>query len=385
MKNILFVTGSRADYGILRRLLKLLDNDPQIDLKIVATGTHMEAKYGNTYTDIENDGFRLFKKIPLHIKNSTNKEIIREISTLSIGMSRILEETNIDLIIILGDRYEMLAVANTAAIYNVPICHFHGGEVTLGNYDEYIRHAITKLSYIHLTSTEEYRRRVIQMGESPNRVVNTGSLGVENVLSETLLPFNQLKQRLNLSLFSPKSYYVCLFHPTTLESIEKNKGIMNNVLSLLANESCVFIGSNSDTGSDDIMGMIINDVNNNSNHVLFKSLHTIEYHSLIKNSKGLIGNSSSGIIEVPSLGVATLNIGNRQKGRVRGKSVIDVGGLNYLELVRAFSRMKMVTEYTNPYEKCNSAEIAFSKIKETVFNNQKKVKNFFDIRFNSKE
>lgn len=381
MKRIVLVTGSRADYGIMKRLMRRLDDDANIELDIIATAMHMEKKYGETYKAIEADGFSLFKKIPLDMHSSTNENIVGEISQLSLKLSEVFSHNHFDLMVILGDRYEMLAAANTAMIYKIPICHLHGGEKTLGNYDEFIRNAITKMSHLHLTSTERYRQRVIQMGEEPSRVINTGSLGVENVLKSRRKSFSELLQDLNNTTLKSKNYYVFLYHPVTLESQSDNLKIEENLLRLMRDENCVFIGSNSDTGSDAIMDNITRDVVNNKDHFLFNSLSTEDYHALIQYSNGLIGNSSSGIIEVPSLSVPTLNVGNRQKGRERGKSVIDVTGNDYNQLHAGFIQMKNIDTYSNPYKKDNSSLIAYSAIKQYMDNYQGIEKDFFDVKF----
>lgn len=385
MKNVMFVTGSRADYGITKRLLKKIAADPELNLQIVATAMHMEAKYGNTYKDIEADGFSLFAKIRLNMSGTSNRDIVHEIAELSVKLSDIFQQKRPDLLIILGDRYEMLAAANTAVIYNIPICHLHGGEKTLGNYDEFIRNAITKMSQLHLTSTEDYRHRVIQMGEQPQSVVNTGSLGVENALNIPKIAFDQLTSELHLTGLRKKDYYVCIFHPTTLEPIEINVAIINRLLSCLRGLTCVFIGSNSDSGSDEIMKRIITDVRKSDAHVLLKSVKTYQYHALVRNSNGLIGNSSSGIIEVPSLGVPTLNIGNRQGGRLRGSSVIDVSGASQDEIVEGLSKMKEITTFDNPYEKASSSLHAYNAIRNFLKKNRTTEKQFFDIKFDLEE
>lgn len=385
MKKIVFVTGSRADYGIMKRLLQKLDANPEFELQIIATAMHMEAKYGYTYRDIEADGLSISRKIPLNIQTTSNRSIISSIAKLSGELIDYFEQEHPDLTLILGDRYEMLAVANVSLIYNVPICHLHGGEKTLGNYDDQIRNAITKMSHLHLTSTEEYRRRVIQMGENPERVINTGSLGVENVTAAKILTFDQLASQINLGRLREKEYYVCLYHPTTLEPLEKNEQILENLLSVLTDKACVFIGSNSDTGSDTLMNMIDNESLTNQKHYLFKSLHTDQYHSLVKHSLGLVGNSSSGLIEVPSLKVPTLNIGRRQAGRARGKSVIDTDGLDAHQLGEALSGLAKVQEFDNPYAKFGSSSIAYDAIDKYLKSSNFSEKEFFDIKFDLKK
>lgn len=381
MKKVLFVTGSRADYGIVRRLLKKLDADSDVELLIVATAMHLEEKYGYTYRDIENDGFSIFRKIPMHLINTKTETIVQGIATLSVTLADIFKAEHIDLTMILGDRYEMLAVADTAVLYKVPICHLHGGEQTLGNYDDLIRHSITKMSQLHLTSTERYRQRVIQMGEIPNRVINTGSLGVENVLTESMPSFQKLMHDLGLQLLHPGHYYVCLFHPTTLEPLETNVAVASRILSAIGEAPCIFIGSNSDTGSDAIMSLFLKDVESHSNHFLFKSMSTKQYHALVKNSLGLIGNSSSGIIEVPSLKVPTLNIGSRQGGRDRGPSVIDISGSSVESVQKGLKTMRTIKAFKNPYERPGASETAYEAIKMFLNSNTSSKKYFFDIDF----
>ncbi|MGO0141061.1 UDP-N-acetylglucosamine 2-epimerase [Latilactobacillus sakei] len=383
MKKIALITGSRADYGIMKRLIRKLYSNDEVELCIITTAMHMEAEYGYTYKNIEADGFHIFKKIPLYINGTSSETVISEIAKLSVELSSLYEENKFDLTIILGDRYEMLAAANTSVIYGVPICHIHGGEKTLGNYDEFIRNSITKMSNLHLASTYEYAKRIVQMGESPDRVFNIGAMGVENVLTEDFIGFQDLCTKLDINL-SEKDYYVVLFHPVTLESKDNNIHITDNLLSALEEKNCVFIGSNSDTGSREIMDRINSEVESNYKHHLFTSLSTLEYHSLVANSKGLIGNSSSGLIEVPSLGVPTLNIGNRQEGRTRGSSVIDISGLVKKELDVAISELDKIDTFDNPYQKNNSSELAFKEIISFLDNSKGIKKDFFDIDFDVK-
>lgn len=378
MKNICVVTGTRAEYGILKPLLSLLDKDGEINLDIVATAMHLEEKYGNTYKIIEQDGFKIAKKIPLDLKDTSKKTIIKSISILQIELSKYFEENNYDMVIILGDRYEMIAVANVALIYNIPICHLHGGEKTLGNFDESIRHSITKMSHIHLVSTDEYRKRVIQLGENPDNVVNIGAIGVENALKLKLLKKEELEEKLNIQL--EEDYFVVLFHPVTLNSDISVEKQVTELLIALDRFDCqyIFIGSNSDTDSDKITEKIQEFLKNHKRCIKFTSLTTQEYHCLIKYSNGLIGNSSSGIIEVPSLNKPTLNVGDRQKGRACGNSVITVK-TQVQDILDGIKKMKEVVDFENPYYKENSSKIAYEKIKESLKKGIKISKEFYDI------
>ncbi|HFP1154812.1 TPA: UDP-N-acetylglucosamine 2-epimerase, partial [Escherichia coli] len=229
MKKILYVTGSRAEYGIMKRLLQQLKEDDSIDLSIVATGMHCDKKYGMTYKVIENDGFRVDKIIDIEINNDTNAEIIKTMSRCLSKFGIYFQDNKFDAVMILGDRYEIMSVALAAAMHNLPIIHFHGGEKTLGNYDEFIRHSITKMSSLHLASTHEYRKRIIQMGEHPSNVYDIGALGAENSLLLTLPPKDVLEQKFGgLS----KPYFVVVFHPETLSGVSPEIQVQSLLKSL---------------------------------------------------------------------------------------------------------------------------------------------------------
>lgn len=385
MKKILYVTGSRAEYGIMKRLLLKLAADEEIDLRIVATAMQIDERYGNTYKVIEEDGLKIDAFIDIELNNSNNKEVIH---SMAVGLDKFgeyLYENQFDAIILLGDRYEILSVAIAAAMQNIPIIHLHGGEITLGNYDEFIRHAITKMSKIHLVATEEYRKRVIQLGENPNSVFNIGALGTENTLSLKLLDRAEVKRRFNLG---DKDYFVVLFHPETLtenNTTEQVGELLNALDNYKDKYSFVFIGANSDTGSN-IIYDLIREYSEANNCQFLSSTKPEEYLSLIKYSQGLVGNSSSGLIEVPSLKVPTLNIGDRQKGRVRGESVIDVR-VNSEEIASGMAKMlaedfrKQVLQAENPYGGENTLEKAYKIIKDSINSNELyEIKEFYDIK-----
>ena len=318
---VAYATGSRADYGIVRGYLKLLNNDPSIDLSILVTGSHLEDKYGKSVEFISSDGFSIDFQAPLEINNSTNSNVIHSMSTALDLFGRYFEDMKYDLLIILGDRYEMMAVAIAAAMQRIPILHLHGGEATYGNYDEFIRHSITKMSTYHFASTEIYRNRIIQMGEDPARVYYLGALGAENCQNIDECNVDETVKKL-----TPKGYYVIAFHPETLTEIsldDQVDEILRSVNSFPEKEF-VFMGTNADTGSDTIRNSWIEYSNNHVNTLYFENLNTDSYLYMIRNSIALVGNSSSGIIEAPSLGVCTVNIGHRQDGRVCGNSVFNV-------------------------------------------------------------
>ncbi|SMB89867.1 UDP-N-acetylglucosamine 2-epimerase (non-hydrolysing) [Pasteurella testudinis DSM 23072] len=385
-KSIAYITGSRAEYGIVKRLLRSLDNDDSLELQIVVTAMHLDPKYGNTYRQIEKDGFKIHKSIPINMNNSNNAEVTASMADCLQQFGEYFYKEKFDAVIILGDRYEMMSVAIAAAMHNIPIIHLHGGEKTLGNYDEFIRHSITKMSRLHLVATEEYRNRVIQLGEHPNTVFNVGALGAENVTKLQLLSKDELVKN-NLIDSSDKPYFVVVFHPETITG----KDITEQVKELLSaldhfkQFNFVFIGSNSDTGSDKIYQMITT-FTKERNYKFFTSVSTEEYLSLIKNSCGLIGNSSSGLIEAPTLKVGTVNIGERQKGRVRGETVVDVitechsiiEGINKIISAQFISELPNMK---NPYFQSKVSENCHQYIKSFLLSiRELAVKDFFDIK-----
>ena len=377
MKNVCVVTGSRAEYGIMRALLLKLGKEQNIKLDVVVTAMHLEEKYGNTYKQIEEDGLNIIKKIPLNLENTSKKCVSKSLALLTTGLSELFEKIKYNLIIILGDRYEMLPVVNVALIYNIPVCHLHGGEKTLGNFDESIRHAITKMSHLHLVASEEFKNRVIQLGEEEHNVHNIGAMGVENVMRQDFLTEKELEETLGIEL--KEEYYVVLFHPVTLE----DGGALKQIQTLLEvlseqNKQVIFIGSNSDTDSDKIMNEIEKYTMKNNNSKMFISLKPREYHSLVKHSKGLVGNSSSGLIEIPSLKVPTLNIGNRQLGRLRGPSVVDVDTTKE-SIQKGLKELSKIRDFYNPYEQENSIEKAKEAILDYLSKDRSIIKEFNDI------
>lgn len=385
MKKIAYITGSRAEYGIMKRLLKKIDENKDIDLSIIATGMHTDKKYGETYKVIEKDGFKIEKLIDIEINTQNNSKILNSMSICQKKFGEYFQNNKFDAIMILGDRYEIFSVAIAAAIQNIPIIHLHGGEKTLGNYDEFIRHAITKMSKLHLASTEEYKNRIIQMGENPKNVFNIGALGAENSFKLNLLNKEELVDRFGKIA---KEYFVVVFHPETITGVSLREQVMN-VLNSLDNfkdkYEFIFIGSNSDTGSELIVELVKEYCNKNKFKYLI-SVRPEEYLSLIKFSKGLIGNSSSGLIEVPSFKIPTINIGDRQKGRVRGETVIDVIAsteeiTQAIERAVSFKFLKQLENTENPYFRKNVVEEAYEIILQFLNSDRvHEIKEFYDIQ-----
>lgn len=376
---VAFVTGSRAEYGIVRNYLKYLDNDETIDFEILVTGSLLSNEYGHQVDLIYKDGFKVRKEIDIDLNTKNNSTIIHSMSLALDLFGQYFEDNKYDLLIILGDRYEMLPIATAASIQRIPILHIHGGEATFANYDEFIRHSITKMSKYHFTSCEEYRNRVIQLGENPKYVFNLGSLGAENCLNIDLnnVP-NEVKN------LKDKSYYVVLFHPETLTDFDESKQIdeLLSAIDIYKDIDFIFIGSNADTHSDVIRNKVKKYCEDNDNSYYYENLHTDAYHYLLKHSLGLIGNSSSGLIEAPSLLIPTLNIGHRQDGRVRGRSVIDVK-CDRDEISKAIKSMAdlKVDSSDNPYYQKDAA-IKYYKETLNILNNNDKdvIKIFYDLK-----
>ena len=351
---IAYATGSRADYGIVRRYLKYLNEDLNISLELLITGALLENEYGHHVDLIYEDGIRIGREIELQIDTKSNAGILKAMGIALEKFGSFFEREKYDLLIILGDRYEILSVALAAAIQRIPILHIHGGEATYGNYDEFIRHSITKMSRFHFTATEEYQRRVIQLGENPDTVFYLGALGAENCTNIVEKNVSDDVKKLE-----SKSYFVILFHPETLSNTDPCYQIRELLLAISHFEKklFVFIGSNADTQSDCIRTEIFEYVKYHSNTLYFENLQIDAYHYLVKNAVALIGNSSSGIIEAPSLGVPTINIGNRQKGRIRGNSIIDIQCVKeeIAEAIKKIMNSGMKIIINNPYYKKDAA------------------------------
>ena len=382
-RKICVVTGSRAEYGILRSLMSSIKNDPALTLQVIATNQHLSKLQGETYKEIELDGFTIDYKVYMadddapDNANTTAKAISRGVS----GFADAFDTLKPDMLLILGDRYEMLAVASTALIYKIPIAHLHGGEITEGAFDDSIRHAITKMSHLHFTSTEVYRKRVIQLGEQPDRVFNVGALGVENVMKTDFMSKEEIEQSLDFQI-SDKCF-LCTYHPVTLSDMSSEEQVMN-LLSALDNYKeyhIIFTYSNSDTNSQIIIKRIQEYVDKNQGRCMFiPSLGQRRYFSALKYMTAVIGNSSSGIIEVPSFGIPTLDIGDRQKGRIAAESVIHCG----YSTEEIEDGLRKVTTYRspeiyNPYYQEGTCDAILNVIKNYPLDNIIQ-KHFYDIR-----
>ena len=322
-RKICVVTSSRADYGLLKSVISCLDSDPKFNLQLIATGMHLLPKFGNTYKEIETDGFKIDYKIKMLLNSDTAEAIIKSMGKGSINFADVLVKIKPDLIIVLGDRFEILTVVSSALIASIPIAHLHGGESTEGLIDEAIRHSITKMSHLHFVATENYRKKVIQLGEQPNRVFNVGGLGVDRIKNTKLLNKKEIEKILNFK-FANKNLLVT-FHPVTLEKNNEESHFKQLLLALklLKDTNIIFTLPNADKNGQIIIKLIKNFVRKNSNAKSFSSLGQLNYLSCIQFIDGVIGNSSSGLLEIPTFKKGTINIGERQKGRVQASSIIN--------------------------------------------------------------
>jgi GDP/UDP-N,N'-diacetylbacillosamine 2-epimerase (hydrolysing) len=322
-RKICVITGTRAEYGLLRWLMQGIKDDPQLSLQIIATGMHLSSIFGLTYKDIEADGFYIDFKVETLSELDTPVGISKSIAKGIVGCAKALEELQPDLIVLLGDRFEIFASATAALTARIPMAHIHGGETTEGIIDEAIRHSITKMSHIHFVAAPEYRERVVQLGENPSNVYLVGGLGLDNIERLELLEKRALEDSLGLK-FNSRSLLIT-FHPVTLENATAEHQMIEllSALSNLQDTTLIFTLPNADTGGRILIKLIEDFVKHHPNAYSYESLGQLKYLSCIKFVDGVIGNSSSGLTEVPSFKKGTINIGDRQLGRLKSVSVID--------------------------------------------------------------
>lgn len=384
MRKICVVTGSRAEYGLLSGLMKKIRDDHALQLQIIATNMHLAPEFGNTYREIEADGFTIDKKVKMNISSDSACGIVKSMSEELAGMADAFEELNPDLLVVLGDRYEILIAVTAALIFKIPVAHLYGGEITEGAFDDAIRHAITKMSHLHFTSTEEYRKRVIQMGENPEHVWYVGAIGVDNIKNEKLLEKKELEDSLGFAI--PDKTILVTYHPVTLENNSAEEQCRNLLQALeeLSDYAIIFTQSNSDPNGRIIKALMQDYVDKHPGKaVLFSSLGKKRYLSLLQYVKAVAGNSSSGLVEVPSFGIPTLNIGDRQKGRISGAGVVncksDIHSIRKgLDIISSEKMLDLASNSSNPYEKDNTAQNIFEVIKEIYIDNIIR-KQFYDL------
>ncbi|CUU69010.1 UDP-N-acetylglucosamine 2-epimerase [Campylobacter hyointestinalis] len=385
-RKICVVTGTRAEYGLLYWLIKGIQESDDLELQLIVTGAHLEERFGFTYKEIEKD-FKIDKKIEMLVSSDSAVGVSKSMGLAMIGFAEAYNELKPDVILILGDRYEIFCAASSAMIARIPIVHLHGGEATEGLIDEAIRHSITKMSHLHFVATDEYARRVIQLGEEPNRVFNVGGMGIENIKRLNLLSRSEFEQSINFKL--NKKNILVTFHPVTLEkgaAKEQFKELLN-ALDELKDTNIIFTKANADMGGKIINQMIDKYSSKNSGKaVSFASLGTLRYLSALKHVDMVVGNSSSGLAEAPSFKIATINIGDRQKGRIKADSIIDCEP-NKLSIQKAINKaytkeFKSVLENTiNPYGDGNASIKIIEVLKKVNLDNILK-KKFWDIGYN---
>lgn len=382
-RKICVVTGTRAEYGLLRWLMEGIRKSSLLELQIIVTGMHLSPEFGLTVADIEADGFQVDRKVEMLLSSDTAVGITKSMGLGMIGFADALFGLRPDLVLVLGDRYEIFSAATAAMVACIPIAHLHGGEATEGLIDEPIRHSVTKMSHLHFVAAEEYRRRVIQLGEQPDRVFNVGGLGIDNILRLKLLEREELEAALNFK-FAHRNLIIT-FHPVTLEQNTSSKQMREllDALSQIRDTGFIFTMPNADTDGRVLFQQIEDFCKQNPMARSYKSLGQLRYLSCLKYVDGVVGNSSSGLTEVPSFKKGTINIGDRQRGRLKATSVIDceptaesIGGA--IECLYSEEFQTSLVTATNPYGN-DSASSKIVKILEMEPMENLLKKRFYDL------
>lgn len=378
------VTGTRAEYGLLRWVMEGIRLSTHLELQIIATGSHLSPEFGFTYREIESDGFSIDRKIEMVLSADTPSGVAKSMGVGLIGFASAFQELKPDCIVLLGDRYELLSAASAALVARIPIVHIHGGETTEGAFDEAIRHSITKMSHLHFVAADAYRRRVIQLGEDPQNVHVVGGLGLDGISKIALLGRSELEQALDFKLGARN--LLITFHPVTLES-ESSETQMRALLSALdsfPDIHCIFTMPNADNDSRVIFRLIEEFTARRANSKAFTSLGQLRYLSCLRHVDGVVGNSSSGLIEVPSFRKATINVGDRQKGRLRAQSVLDCNAdstaiRSCIEKIYSDEFQNLLSQTVNPYGSAGASE-KIVKILEARRENRSVKKTFYDLK-----
>jgi GDP/UDP-N,N'-diacetylbacillosamine 2-epimerase (hydrolysing) len=383
-RKICVVTGTRAEYGLLYWLMKEIEADKELQLQLIVTGMHLSPEFGLTYKEIEKE-FKIDKKIEMLLSSDTSIGISKSMGLAQISFAESYEELKSDIVVVLGDRYEIFSAVSAAMIAKIPVAHLHGGETTEGAFDESIRHSITKMSHLHFTATDEYKNRVIQLGEHPSRVFNVGGMGIENIKRLKLLNKEEFEKSIEFKL--NKKNILVTFHPVTLENSTAKEQFQEllDAIDELKDTNIIFTKANSDTDGRIINQMIDEYVAKNSHKSIgFTSLGQLRYLSALQFVDAVVGNSSSGLLEAPSFKIGTINVGDRQKGRIKAESVIDCKS-NKLSILKAFDKLysvefqKNLLNIQNLYgDVCSSKEIVEVLKKVNLDNILKKA--FYDLK-----
>jgi len=384
-RKICVVTGTRAEYGLLYWLMKKIESDDGLKLQIVVTGMHLSPEFGLTYKQIEQDGFTINSKVEMLLSSDTEVGITKSMGLGMIGFADVLVDLKPDLLVVLGDRFEIFTAVCAAMIAKLPVAHIHGGEATEGLIDEPIRHSITKMSHLHFTAAEEYRNRVIQLGEQPDRVFNVGAVGIDNIKYLTLLQRVEFEHSIKFKL--GKKNVLVTYHPVTLENATSKEqfGNLLTVLNELDDTHIIFTMPNADTNGRIIIEMINAYVaENRKRSVAFISLGQLRYLSALKYVDAVIGNSSSGLIEAPSFNIGTINIGDRQRGRLSAVSVINCNSNENdirLAIKKLYSSLfqKKLSTVINPYGSGGASDKIINLLKKCILTDLIK-KRFYDFK-----
>lgn len=391
LKKVAVVTATRAEYGILKNVIERIEKSEQLELCLMVTGTHLAAEYGMTVQEIEQDGYPIAERIDVLLSSDSPVSVSKTMGLVMISFAEAFERQKPDCLVVLGDRYELLAVCSAAMNAGIPIAHISGGETTQGAIDESVRHCITKMSYLHFPACETYRRRIIQLGEEPERVYNFGDVGVEAVRMIPEMTKTELEQSIDFALDKP--YMSVTFHPVTLEVYEAEKQMREllGALEEIDDMKFIFSKANADAGGRKMNELMEAFVAEHDNCVVFASLGIRRYINLLRYSDGIVGNSSSGIVEAPSLGIPTVNIGNRQKGRLQADSIINCKP-DKADILAAVSRsqtalFKDQAKHTvNPYGDGNTSERIVQTITEYLYQDKIHLeKKFYDVHFDIKQ
>lgn len=388
MRKICVFTSTRADYGLLRNLIREIDNSPELSLQLLVSGTHLVPDQGMTVNEIQTDGFALDHCIDIKLSDDSPSGICDSMGVAVSRYGKALETIQPDILVILGDRFESFCCAAAATVYRIPIAHIHGGESTVGAMDEAFRHSITKMAHLHFPCCEIYRRRIIQLGEAPDRVFDVGALGVENIKKIRLMTKQELETSIDFKLDRP--FFLVTFHPVTLENATAGEqfGQLLAALDQFQDHQCIFTHANADTDGRIINQMMVAYVDKHSDRcIAVPSLGALRYLSAVSLAAAVIGNSSSGIIEVPCFRIATVNIGDRQKGRVRVQSVIDCA-TEAQDIVPAISKAldanfrQSLKNLKSPYFRPNTAK-AIAEIITGIPLKEILKKQFYDLDLSS--
>jgi UDP-hydrolysing UDP-N-acetyl-D-glucosamine 2-epimerase len=376
------VTVARSDYGIYRPVLQRIEEEPELDLHLFVAGMHLSPEFGMTVQAIEEDGFEVGDRIEMLLSSETPEGIAKSMGLGTIGFAQAYARSRPDILMVLGDRFEMHAAVVAALPFNIPVAHIHGGELTEGAIDDAIRHAITKMSHLHFVATETYARRVIQMGEESWRVVVSGAPGLDNLHDIELLSREALEKQYDVDLQDP--FLLVTYHPVTLE-YEQTRNQIDVFLDALEETdfTLIFTYPNADTGSRLIIERLRDFVADHQRAYFLVNLGTQGYFSMMNHAEAMVGNSSSGIIEAASFKLPVVNIGHRQKGRVRGKNVIDVGCSRVeistgIEKATSQTFRRMLAKLTNPYGGGKASRVIIDKLQNISLDRDLIVKHFYD-------